>query len=142
MKRVREILRLPFCFRHAELNSRRVSSISNNLTGNLTTTNGDPSMAPAPTPRAYRPLAKPSKIRYFKGKAPDAAISSDEDDSDVDVAPPEPVKLDKTLVAGGAGRIVKEPAMKVALRDVKVEGGKVLVGGKLGVVKQGEPNTR
>ncbi|CAD6570134.1 MAG: hypothetical protein TREMPRED_005606 [Tremellales sp. Tagirdzhanova-0007] len=93
-------------------------------------------MAPAPTPRAYRPLAKPSKIRYFKGKAPDAAISSDEDDSDVDVAPPEPVKLDKTLVAGGAGRIVKEPAMKVALRDVKVEGGKVLVGGKLGVVKQ------
>ena len=97
-------------------------------------------MAPAPVLRGHRPLNKPPKIRYFKGKAPDAAVSSDEDDSDGEVAPPEPVQIDKTLVAGGAGRILKEPSMKVALRDVKVEGGRVLFGGKLGVVKQGEPN--
>ena len=85
-----------------------------------------------------RPLAKPSKIRYFKGKAPDAVISSD-DDSDVEVAPPEPIKVDENLVAGGAGRIVRQPApaMKVALRDVKVEGGRVMMGGKPAGVKRG-----
>ncbi len=94
-------------------------------------------MAPVPTATANRPLAKPSKIRYFKGKAPEAALSSDEDDSEVETAPPEPIKVDKDLVAGGAGRIVKEPAMKLALRDVKVEGGRVMVGGKMGGVKQG-----
>ncbi len=49
----------------------------------------------------------------------------------------EPIKVDESIVAGGAGRIVKEPAMRLALRDVKVEGGRVLVGGKEGV-KAGE----
>jgi microfibrillar-associated protein 1 len=91
----------------------------------------------APTATAHRPLVKPPKIRYFKGKAPDALPSSDEDDSDVEAPLPEPIKIERDLVAGGAGRIVKEPAMKVALRDVKVEGGKVLVGGSTGGVKAG-----
>ena len=86
-----------------------------------------------------RPLNKPAKIRYFKNKAPEVALSSDENDSDVEVAPPEPVKVDDSIVAGGAGRIIKdgEAVMKVALKDVKVEGGKVLLGGKTGGIKQG-----
>ncbi len=99
-------------------------------------------MAPAPVvaarpPIIARPLPKPSKIRYFKGKAPEAALSSDSDDSDAEPPPMEPIKVDESIVAGGAGRIVKEPAMRLALRDVKVEGGRVLVGGKEGV-KAGE----
>ncbi|ORX33934.1 splicing factor, Prp19-binding domain-domain-containing protein [Kockovaella imperatae] len=81
-----------------------------------------------------QPLVKPSKIRYFKGKAPDAALSgsdSDEDEEDQVSRPaPQPIKIDKNVVAGGAGRIVPDGnvvKMKVALRDVKVEGGRVVL---------------
>ena len=88
-------------------------------------------MARALAATTNRPVPKPSKIRYFRGKAPTAAAaSSDEDDSDAEVASPEPVKVDRDLVAGGAGRVVREPAMKVALKDVKVENGRGLMGGK------------
>ena len=73
-------------------------------------------------------MAAPSKIRYFKGKAPDAALSdSDSDEAEVEQKP-QPTKTDKRLMAGGAGRVLQEGAkMKVALRDVKVEGGRVLL---------------
>ena len=96
-------------------------------------------MAPAPASRPSRSttVPKPSKIRYFKGKAPDAAISdSDSDEDEENHAPPETVRVDKSLVAGGAGKIIPEggvvrkivePRMKVALRDVKVEGGRVVL---------------
>ena len=87
-------------------------------------------MAPGPIVAAKRPLVKPTKIRYFKGKAPDAALSdSDEESDDERVIAPEPVKTDKNIVAGGAGRIISDggATMKVALRDVKVEGGRVVL---------------
>jgi microfibrillar-associated protein 1 len=88
-------------------------------------------MAPAPAAArpASKPLAKPSKIRYFKGKAPDAAPESDSDEDDEDLKPvaPEPVKIDKNVVAGGAGRVIPEGGMKIALRDVKIEGGRVVL---------------
>lgn len=87
-------------------------------------------MAPAPKTVGNRAIPKAAKIRYFKGKAPEAARSDDED-SDEDeetVTAPQPVRVDKSLVAGGAGRIIPEGgAIKVALRDVKVEGGRVLL---------------
>jgi microfibrillar-associated protein 1 len=97
-------------------------------------------MAPAPR-STVRPLAKPTKIRYFKNKAPDAP-PSDSDSDDEDQQPVAPVvKIDKSIVAGGAGRIIKPGArngglngvgvgMKVELRDVKIEGGRVLLGGQ------------
>ena len=87
-------------------------------------------MAPGPTIAPKRPVVKPTKIRYFKGKAPDAALSDSDEESDEDrVRVPEPVKVDKSVVAGGAGRIVPDggATMKVALRDVKVEGGRVVL---------------
>lgn len=100
-------------------------------------------MAPAPTATANRPMAKPSKIRYFKGKAPDAARpdSDSEEEEEEQIKPvrrQEQITIDKTVVAGGAGRVIDygsakkgkgsdEPKMKVQLRDVKVEGGRVVL---------------
>ncbi|KAK8847484.1 hypothetical protein IAR55_005342 [Kwoniella newhampshirensis] len=118
-------------------------------------------MAPAPKPTggsSSRPMVKPSKIRYFKGKAPTAAIASDEDDSDDDggaaqarqeaVALEAKRKAERNMVAGGAGRVLqtgdaatkgsKVPKMKLELRDVKVEGGRVVLGGRDGGVKAEE----
>jgi microfibrillar-associated protein 1 len=95
-------------------------------------------MAPAPAPsRSSRPtpVVKPAKIRYFKGKAP-LLPTSDSDSNDDDNTPAELPKprMDKNVVAGGAGRVIPQGTqgggMKVALRDVKVEGGRVLLGGK------------
>ncbi|RXK40951.1 hypothetical protein M231_01799 [Tremella mesenterica] len=92
----------------------------------------------APPTTAKRPLVKPPKVRYFKNK-PLADVPSDSDESG-DEAPvqQEPIKVDPNLVAGGAGRLItskdlkSQPQMKVALRDVKVEGGKLLIGGEVG----------
>lgn len=88
-------------------------------------------MAPAPAAArpASKPLARPSKIRYFKGKAPDAApdSDSDEDEEGLKQAAPEPIKIDKNIVAGGAGRVIPDGGMKIALRDVKIEGGRVVL---------------
>jgi microfibrillar-associated protein 1 len=83
-------------------------------------------------------VARPSKVRYFKGKAPDAAPDSDSDSDEDEVRhAPEPVKVDTSLVAGGAGRIITDASalaskkgvgeVKVALRDVKIEGGRVVL---------------
>ena len=84
-----------------------------------------------PAATMKQPLIKPTKIRYFKGKAPDAAPSDSDSDEDEDARPaaPPPVKVDKNIVAGGAGRIVPDGGaiMKVTLRDVKVEGGRVVL---------------
>jgi microfibrillar-associated protein 1 len=101
-------------------------------------------MAPAPTANANRALARPPKVRYFKGKAPDAAVSDESSDEDEDeqqqrqsikanhrnVAPVQ----DDNLVAGGAGRIFR-PA---APQEVKVELTGVKVGGTKPPVKRGE----
>ena len=95
-------------------------------------------MAPAPAPARQKPAARPSKVRYFKGKAPDAAPDSDDDsDEDEVLQAPEPVKVDRSLVAGGAGRVIPDGSalasqkstgeVKVALRDVKIEGGRVVL---------------
>jgi microfibrillar-associated protein 1 len=92
-------------------------------------------------PAANRPLAKPSKIRYFKGKAPELAPSDSESEEDEAVEQERQKaeaerrrKAEKNLVAGGAGRIIKPGqaigSMKVELKDVKVEGGRVLLGGQ------------
>ncbi|WWD21575.1 hypothetical protein CI109_106061 [Kwoniella shandongensis] len=100
-------------------------------------------------------MVKPAKIRYFKGKAPTAAISSDEsdDEDDEEAAAKENERQrraqeakrerERNLVAGGAGVVLqtgegagkKVPKMKLELRDVKVEGGRVVLGGKDGGVK-------
>ncbi|KAL7420062.1 hypothetical protein Q5752_005027 [Cryptotrichosporon argae] len=89
------------------------------------------------------PAQKQEKVRYFKGKpiggpAPDS-------DSDSDDAAPEPPlkgrapaapKQDPRLVAGGAGRVIGDAkGIKLQLRDVKVEGGRVVLGGVHGGVK-------
>lgn len=95
-------------------------------------------MAPAPAPARQKPAARPAKVRYFKGKAPDAAPDSDDDSDEDEVQQaPEPVKVDRSLVAGGAGRIIPDGGtlasrkgageVKVALRDVKIEGGRVVL---------------
>lgn len=75
-------------------------------------------MAPAPTRTANRPIANPSKTRYFKGKAPEAAPESDSEeeseDDNVQLTKPKfkavskPPPVDESLVAGGAGRIVPD----------------------------------
>ncbi len=90
-------------------------------------------MAPAPTATANRPMAAPSKTRYFKGKAPEAMADSDSDE-DEDVQKPivkEPIKVDKSLVAGGAGRIITDVS-KIRQRPqhmgVKMELGSAKIG--------------
>ncbi|WVF69706.1 hypothetical protein IAT40_004485 [Kwoniella sp. CBS 6097] len=112
-------------------------------------------MPPPPTgvrpAMSSKPIAKPSKIRYFKGKAPEAPQSdseseSDEEDQQTSRKRHEVHKVDQNFVAGGAGRVYTPGAgaapvqgMKVELRDVKVEGGKVVLGGQTpGGVKQEE----
>lgn len=94
-------------------------------------------MAPAPVATANRPLVAPTKQRYFKGKAPEAAFSDSDDSGDdgEDVQtqnkskarsalpkPPPPPK-DESLVAGGAGRVIKlDGGVKMNLGGVKVGG--------------------
>ncbi|OCF32520.1 hypothetical protein I316_05700 [Kwoniella heveanensis BCC8398] len=92
-----------------------------------------------------KPMAKPAKIRYFKGKAPEAPRSDSESDSDNEDQQQqinrnkrqESSKDEQRYVAGGAGRLYTpgsgapaKQGMKVELRDVKVEGGRVLLGGQ------------
>ncbi|WRT64687.1 uncharacterized protein IL334_001621 [Kwoniella shivajii] len=99
-------------------------------------------MPPPPTgvrPSASKPMAKPTKMRYFKGKAPDAPPSdSDSDEEEEDQKQQikkrhEATKLDKNIVAGGAGRVILPGGggMKVELGGVKVgsTNGKILNGG-------------
>lgn len=98
-----------------------------------------------PRPGTNKPLTKAPKVRYFKGKAPDAAPSDSDSDNEDEVKPQqlELKKVDDRIVAGGAGRVIQQgdeslPKMKLKLGDVKVEGGKVLIGGKVPQVKKGE----
>ncbi|WVO16604.1 hypothetical protein L204_104283 [Cryptococcus depauperatus] len=57
---------------------------------------------------------KPSKIRYFKGKAPTAlsASESDEESEEEEVKPQKrqlkQIQTDKNVVAGGAGRVITD----------------------------------
>ncbi|WVQ98144.1 hypothetical protein IAU59_005266 [Kwoniella sp. CBS 9459] len=116
-------------------------------------------MPPPPTggrpAMSSKPIAKPSKIRYFKGKAPEAPQSDSDSESDEDDQQQQQTrkqigrnnavsKVDQHYVAGGAGRVYTPGAaaaqgMKVELRDVKVEGGRVVLGGQQpGGVKQEE----
>lgn len=70
-------------------------------------------MAPAPTATANRPLARPSKVRYFKGKPLDEAVS-DESSGEEEPQPQQRVKRvappvqDENVVAGGAGRVIRQ----------------------------------
>lgn len=79
-------------------------------------------MAPAPP----RPAVKPQKVRYFKGKPVGAVASDSDSDDDEDVVIPKRTvpKIDESLVAGGAGRVIKEgkPIIKMELGSVKVGG--------------------
>ncbi|TXT13182.1 hypothetical protein VHUM_01583 [Vanrija humicola] len=79
-------------------------------------------MAPAPP----RPAVKPQKVRYFKGKPVGAVASDSDSDEEEDVVIPKRTvpKIDESLVAGGAGRIIKEgkPIIKMELGSVKVGG--------------------
>jgi hypothetical protein len=91
-------------------------------------------------PVAPPPRAKPAKIRYFPGRAPQGAPATSDTDSDDEedeqIVKPTPAKHDDSSVAGGAGRVVQigemaaKGTMKLALRDVKVENGRVLIGGE------------
>lgn len=76
-------------------------------------------MAPAPTATANRPMAQPSKTRYFKGKAPELAPESDSDEDNDDQeeiqltkpkfkAATKVLPIDPSLVAGGAGRVITD----------------------------------
>ncbi|WOO85041.1 putative protein [Vanrija pseudolonga] len=79
-------------------------------------------MAPAPP----RPAVKPQKVRYFKGKPVGAVASDSDSDEEEDVVIPKRTvpKIDENLVAGGAGRVIKEgkPIIKMELGSVKVGG--------------------
>ncbi|KAK4684965.1 microfibrillar-associated protein 1, partial [Tremellales sp. Uapishka_1] len=94
-------------------------------------------------PPVKTPAVRAPKVRYYKGKAPDRPTHSDSDSDDEEhIAVAEPVKVDKRVVAGGAGRIIQQgdekPKMKLALRDVKVQSGKVLIGGQVPGAKGAE----
>lgn len=108
-------------------------------------------VAPSSLATANRPLAKPSRTRYFKGKAPEAApVDSDEDDDDDEdedeqqrratarakkaaLAAAEAEKK-ANLVAGGAGRIIRQGDMQAG--QLKMELGGIKVGGKAEPVKR------
>lgn len=108
-------------------------------------------VAPSSLATANRPLAKPSRTRYFKGKAPEAAPEdSDEDDDDEEdedeqqrrakarakkaaIAAAEAEKK-ANLVAGGAGRIIRQGDM--AGGQLKMELGGIKVGGRAEPVKR------
>ncbi|RSH92283.1 hypothetical protein EHS25_008698 [Saitozyma podzolica] len=87
-------------------------------------------MAPAPTATANRPLARPSKVRYFKGKPLDEAVS-DESSGEEEPQPQQRIKRvappvqDEDVVAGGAGRVIRQGGavgMKMDLGGVKLGG--------------------
>jgi hypothetical protein len=99
-------------------------------------------MAPGATATASRgpsKLSKPAKVRYWKGKPLGAELDpedSDEDESDEDgqesavqkrkrlqaqQAAEREARIDKDVVAGGAGRVLRQgPAVKVDLKGVEV----------------------
>ena len=93
-------------------------------------------MAPTAVAQPPRP-PKPSKTRYFKGKAPELARSdSESEDDDEAQRPAKPVqKRDENIVAGGAGRLItnkdvrkglgKDGGVKMSLGDVKIGGNAV-----------------
>ncbi|WWD00695.1 hypothetical protein V866_007630 [Kwoniella sp. B9012] len=104
-------------------------------------------MPPPPTgvrPAISKPAPKPTKIRYFKGKAPDAPPSDSESDDDEEEQQQqqqikkrhEATKIDKNYVAGGAGRVIMPGGgVKMELGSVKVGGTKMPLG-KDGGVKE------
>ncbi|WWC68035.1 uncharacterized protein I206_101954 [Kwoniella pini CBS 10737] len=102
-------------------------------------------MPPPPTgfrPSTAKPVAKPSKIRYFKGKAPDAPASDSDSDEDEEEQKQQvkkksqSAKIDRSYVAGGAGRVIPSGgAVKMELGSVKV-GGKGPLGSNGGVKEE------
>ncbi|WVW78342.1 hypothetical protein I302_100296 [Kwoniella bestiolae CBS 10118] len=105
-------------------------------------------MPPPPTgvrPAISKPVPKPSKIRYFKGKAPDAPPSDSDSDEDDDGQQQqhqqikkrhEATQIDRNYVAGGAGRVIMPGGgVKMELGSVKVGGTKMPLG-KDGGVKE------
>ena len=100
-------------------------------------------MAPTAVAQPPRP-PKPSRTRYFKGKAPELANSDSDDDSDDDgeIKRPEPVRRDENVVAGGAGRLITNKDVRKGLGSggaVKMSLGDVKIGGPSGVKReQGE----
>ncbi|WVR04693.1 hypothetical protein IAU60_001704 [Kwoniella sp. DSM 27419] len=101
-------------------------------------------MPPPPTglrPANPKPVAKPSQIRYFKGKAPDAPASDSDSDEEGDEQIQtikkrhEAPKVDPGLVAGGAGKVwtPRMPASGAGGAGIKVELGDVKVGGGRGL---------
>lgn len=96
-------------------------------------------MAPAPTATANRPLARPSKVRYFKGKPLDEAVS-DESSGEEEPQPQQRIKRvappvqDENVVAGGAGRVIRQGGavgVKMDLGGVKLGGVKPPVKGEI-----------
>lgn len=96
-------------------------------------------MAPGPTATANRPLARPSKVRYFKGKPLDEAVS-DESSGEEEPQPQQRIKRvappvqDENVVAGGAGRVIRQGGavgMKMDLGGVKLGGVKPPVKGEI-----------
>jgi hypothetical protein len=79
-------------------------------------------MAPAAiASRLSAAAQKPHKIRYFRGKAPEAARDSDSDEDDEEQQPvQQPAIVDRNLVAGGAGRIIRNPGLDIK-QKVKVD---------------------
>ena len=84
-------------------------------------------------------MAQPSRTRYFKGKAPELAESDSDEEEDEEVQPIKPKfkelpKVDRNVVAGGAGRIIPEGGFSGAsmkpkigdLKNAKIDGGRVL----------------
>jgi microfibrillar-associated protein 1 len=88
-------------------------------------------------------MAQPSKTRYFKGKAPEALADSDSDSDEEDDRKPvvaEASKIDKNIVAGGAGRVITDVStirQKIVPGAVKMELGSAKIGTGKPPVKAG-----
>lgn len=95
-------------------------------------------MAPTAVAQPPRP-PKPSRTRYFKGKAPELANSDSDSDDDGEIKRPEPVRRDENVVAGGAGRLITNKDVRKGLGQggaVKMSLGDVKIGGPSGIKRE------
>ncbi|RSH79806.1 uncharacterized protein EHS24_009466 [Apiotrichum porosum] len=81
-----------------------------------------------PAPQA--PRAKPAKVRYFKGKPGGAVADSDSDSGEDETIPLRTTKQvisDPSIVAGGAGRVIRPETLKDVKPKIKMDLGSVKI---------------
>lgn len=112
---------------NSEIHTHHPSRLSNNLISILCS-DFHPLNFAMPAPQA--PRAKPAKVRYFKGKPGGAVADSDSDSGEDETIPLRTTKQvvsDPSIVAGGAGRVIRPETLKDVKPKIKMDLGSVKI---------------